>query len=262
MQNRYIIQVFIASTVLIVVFSLYLFFYMLHSRKQKNEFYLEKQRLKDAIIQEGERMLQQVSKEIHDNFGQELSLVVMSLHMIERLAADTEQLQLIQNTCRRTKQIVDDVQHVGHSLNSDFIKSQDLVSMLERDLEYIQAGRKITYSLNYQGEVRELEPDTKLLVYRIAQEALHNIIKHAEASHIDVSVSHDKNIFYMTIKDNGIGSERKELCMANGIGIRNMQQRAESLGGTLKITSEKDCGTQVALIVPMENKMVKIGTEY
>lgn len=223
---------------------------------EKNQMISESRRLH---IEENERMMNQISKELHDNIGQSASLVRASLHKILRLSKNNLELTgLIEETAELTQQIMRDAKNISHSLNQNYIKSRHLHSLLEQDLEHIRSFSNIGFEFDIIGQAKRLVPESQLIVYRIAQEAFHNILKHSGANHINLLLEYGADYFKMKIQDNGIGLPGEVMHARDGIGINNMRERAEYLNGQLNISSDLGKGCIIKLLI----KDIKFDTQF
>ena len=198
----------------------------------------------------------QISREVHDNFAQTLNHLMMNNKVIQDYATNTEQMELIQNCTFMLNELLIDATNISHSLSSDFVKSRGLYDILKSELKSIGSSRNIQCEINLTGGERILNPDEELIVYRIAQEAIHNIIKHAQAKKVNVALHNDLNKFSMTISDDGIGFNKSKLFDLDGIGFLNMVQRSKFLNGNFKIESEPTKGCTVSLEIPRKKEII------
>ena len=95
----------------------------------------------------------------------------------------------------------------------------------------------------------ELNAATGLAFYRISQEAIHNAVKHGRARRLELDLRLDETSLCLKIRDNGSGFHTNANA-GSGLGLRTMKYRANSIGGTLRVDSEPDCGTQIECVVP------------
>lgn len=253
MSDSQVLALIIAAGTLLLLFAFFTVYILIHQRNRQNIFFMEKQKMlvdmQKLRIEEGERMMNQISREIHDNIGQMASLVRMKLHLIETMAVEEQQLKQIMETGKLVDQVVKDAQNISHSLNSDFIRTRGLYNTLDAELKHVSSSMNITYQIEVEGDLNVIDEEHKLLIYRIAQEAIHNIVKHAAATRIDVSIYCVQGLFRMIITDDGHGFSNDKLFARNGIGLNNMRERARFLHGRLQITSEPGSGCQVMLTV-------------
>ena len=168
---------------------------------------------------------------------------------------------LFQDTLLRTQleiqelvsKAIRDLRDLSRSLNTDSIASMGLVRAIELELElFRKSGFQTT--LYTEGEIRKMEPQQELILFRIVQESLNNIIKHAEAKTIRVTALYTADELDLQVEDDGKGADPSQLDMDGNsyksLGLRNMSNRAGMIGGTFSINSVPGNGTIIKLNIP------------
>ncbi|MDR3681765.1 MAG: histidine kinase [Flavipsychrobacter sp.] len=255
LTDKYIVLVFIGGTVIFVLFVFFLIAYLLVQKNKQNVFHLEKQRmiydhqnkLLNTKLEEQELVMEQISKEIHDNLGQVLSFLKMNTGMIRKMAVTEQQEALVDKHAELLTQLIKDIRNISHTLNSDYIKGKGLHEILKSEFEYLNATRDIKCNVEVIGSQNLVSPEKQLIIYRIAQEAVHNTVKHAKATEISIILNFDAEGLTMTVKDNGVGFEKEKIFSFDGIGFINMFNRAKHLNGHLDIQSEQGKGCAITL---------------
>ncbi|MCR8666873.1 sensor histidine kinase [Aestuariibaculum sp. M13] len=191
-----------------------------------------------------------ISQELHDGvlgrlFGTRLSLD--SLNFNNTPEAVTTRGQYIDEL----KNIEQDIRKVSHELNTDFVSGSGFIDIIKTLVETQTLLYKLDYKLDHDSVIDwdELSNKTKIHIYRIVQESLHNIYKHANATCVDISFTLKNNVICLEIKDDGSGFDVNKL--KSGIGLKNMKSRINDINGTIDISSEKNKGTQVIIEVPI-----------
>ena len=248
MPDKYLISLSIIGTLVFALVVLLFVLFFVYTRKKLNQHFLEKQGLLIANLEEGERMMNQIAKEVHDNIGQISHLLYMTLDKIEKTPDKEGQTKLISQARQLTDMIISNADNVSNSLNSDYIKKRGLSNIIQDDIEHIRSTSKINCRFNLTGRIRSFHPDKELLIYRIAQEAMHNALKHAGASLLNISLFYADDSFTMKVKDNGSGFNIDN-AKNKGIGLANMRERANLMNGELNITSMPDVGCAITLWV-------------
>lgn len=246
--NHFVITL-IGGTILLMFLGFYIFHLIIKQNNRQNEQQIKESETRKKHLEENERMMNQISKELHDNIGQISSLVLGSLQYIDKQSTDEKVKSAVKNAFNLTEQIRRDSKNISHSLNQNFIKAGNLHLLLEQDLILLKNYHNISYELNVAGVVQQFSPETKLIVYRIAQEGFHNIIKHANASQILLLFDYQNDEFRMQIKDNGMGIPAEKMVAREGIGLSNMRERAEYLNGEIVINSNPGLGCELNLII-------------
>jgi two-component system, NarL family, sensor kinase len=255
MNNQYIIPLFVAGSLLLAIFGFFLIAYMVVQKRKQAKYQLERQRMifdhQNNIlrtrIEEQENTMDQISKELHDNIKSVLGYIQMSMYKIAESSSSIEEAKQIEKLNNTLGTVIDDLHNISHSLNSNFIKSIGLVETISKDLENIRMNKNITYNIEINGNHLTLTPEKELHIYRIAQEAIQNAIKHAKATHIGVVIFFDSGQFRLKITDNGVGFDKNKIYEMKGLGFINMFQRARYVNGLLDVQPAPMKGTSIAL---------------
>jgi two-component system, NarL family, sensor kinase len=262
-ENNDIIVLIIAGSILLILLAVFIiyFFYLYQKRQQKNfkETQLLQSQFSQALLQSQleiqEQTLKNISQEIHDNIGQVLSLAKLNLGTVS--LEKPEQLQQKINDSRQlVAKAIQDLRDLSRSMDADHISSIGFAKALEDELQMIgKSGYAV--QLEVAGNRYRLDLQKELILFRIVQEILHNIIKHAKANQIQVYINYLPDLFELKIIDDGIGfdlSPLNENGNSNfGLGIRNMHNRAKLIGGEFAVHSELGKGTLVTIRLPKEN---------
>jgi signal transduction histidine kinase len=138
-----------------------------------------------------------------------------------------------------------------HQLRPPILEEIGLVRALQQRLDFVELRADIEPELTTRGDVDSLPPNLEEQLFHIAQEALNNILRHAQASKVSVCLEHNEDHVTLTIHDNGQGFDSTE--ESGGMGLKTMHERAANIQGTLEITTMPDCdGTTVKIAVPLE----------
>ncbi len=223
--------------------------------KQQIQFQFQQDLLRTQLeIQE--QTLKNISQEIHDNVGQVLSLAKLNLNTMD--ITKKEQLQdKIDNTLSQVSKAINDLRDLSKSFNTDNITAIGLVKAIGYELEMIKKTDFLKTEFINNGIWKKLEPQKELILFRIVQEALHNIIKHAGAKTAKVSANYTDKELELQIADDGKGFDLSPLSQEGetgfGLGLRNMQNRAKLIGADITMNSRAGEGTLVKIILPVTN---------
>ena len=220
---------------------------------------LQRERLREltqriVTTQEEERL--RISRELHDEAGQALTSLKISLDLI-RVGLPEEQEALrsrLASVAALADETMETLRTLAHDLRPPGLDSFGLNVALE-GLCY-DFGARTELDVVYRGlELPELPTAVALSIYRLVQEALTNIAKHAAADQVKVTVSRDEELLYVGVADNGRGfsqeSDALQPRQRGGIGLVSMRERAELLGGTLEIDSSPGQGTRLTARIPL-----------
>jgi two-component system NarL family sensor kinase len=193
-------------------------------------------RLSELKAQEAER--ERIAKDLHDGLGVTLSVIRQN---IER-ATQTYAKDILMQANELVLEASQDVRRISHNLMPPTLKKFGLVSALSSFCQNIQNPPVIFSAIGFEKRLNE---NAEMLIFRIAQEAINNAIKYAQATEIFVQIYEDEGMLTLQIEDNGKGFDVKEA--KNGLGMSSMRSRADLLGAELSVESEKDRGTVVLL---------------
>lgn len=225
---------------------------LVESRHMRDQLRLLSRQLMSAQEEERKR----ISRELHDIIGQTLTSINVRLATLKANASiNTEEYE---RNIARTQQIV--VESVGivhqfaRELRPTVLDDLGLIPALETFLKGFKEQTGIQVSLSAFTTVEEMNSDERTVFYRVAQEAITNVARHARASHVAVTLQKLASTICMTIKDNGVGFPAKLLFSAakkKRLGLLGMRERLEMIGGTFAIEAGLDKGTIVTALVPL-----------
>jgi signal transduction histidine kinase len=202
--------------------------------------------------QEEERI--RVARDLHDGVGQHLTALMVGLRTIEQSA----DLATAQQRARELREIGtrghEDVRTLVRGLHPATLKELGLAAALEQLCIDFQRTHGVETTLRCEpAPLAHLDAAIETALYRIAQEALNNVARHAEAGHVDVRLTQVDGWTSLTICDDGLGfAIDARTAMIGGFGLGSMRERAELLGGTLSVVSRPNAGVKLEARVPAE----------
>jgi two-component system sensor histidine kinase UhpB len=202
-------------------------------------------------VKEQERL--HLAREVHDDLGGNLTAIKIGLSWLKRHLPPDE-ASLIKRTAYLDS-VVDQTIEATHRIASSLrpnVLDFGIVSAIEWQLQRYRQNTDIAYELNVPDEDIPLSPDGAITVFRIVQEALTNVTKHAHAKRVKVALALNQNDLLVTITDNGQGFHPEQGKNGKpGFGLLGMAERAAALGGELTVQPAKRRGTQVSLRIPL-----------
>lgn len=208
-------------------------------------------RLRSAIDgQELER--QRLSRELHDGLGQRIIALKLRLENIKS-ADQCETMRMVKEVKNSVDETIDEVRRMSHDLMPAVLYEFGIATALRNLLEEVSENSGVRGKFSSEGKVEELNKTTKIYLYRIAQEALNNVLKHSGASRIELSIVKDNDQLVMLIEDDGIGFDPMG---ASGNGLHNMRERSGLLQGYLRIDTIPGGGTKVRVTIPLEEQNI------
>ncbi|MDH6553978.1 two-component system sensor histidine kinase UhpB [Streptomyces sp. SAI-117] len=199
------------------------------------------------FAQEAER--RRIAQELHDEVGQSMTAILLSLERAadeadEPLRGELRQVQEI------TRGSLDEVRRLVRRLRPGVLEDLGLVSALTSLTSEFATHVGLRVVRRFDTGLPVLDQQTELVLYRVAQEALTNAARHAEAARVEVSLHHTGEAVVLAVADDGRGTEAAR----EGAGIRGMRERALLIGATLDVTSHPRAGTTVRLVVPLRKQ--------
>ena len=211
---------------------------------------LEQKKITRAMIQGQENERNQLGQELHDNISQLLAAIRMKLSFHQ--AKSAVKIPVIADCIQNLEEAVKETRNLSHRMLMPRFKESSFVDTLrELALNYSLQHRKVELDASGFSE-KNIPPVILETLYRIAQEQMNNIEKHAKATIVTLAVATSKRQTSMLIKDNGVGFDTKK--KRKGMGLTNILNRAESFNGSVKIVAEPGKGCSVLIIIPLTGK--------
>lgn len=262
-NDIYVMIITVTAVLLILLIFIVSFLFIYKNRQVKHLLEIEsmKKRYTQEILKSEleikEQTLKKISEEIHDNVGQVLSLAVLNLSAIE--PSDTAKTSVkVEKTTKLVEKAISDLRHLSKTLDAENITSLGLTAIIKSELDLLEKTGMYHTALNVSGEERRLNGHEELILYRIIQESLNNIIKHARAKRIAVSLAFLPQKINIDISDNGVGFSdipgMKNNIYETGAGLKNMKKRAGLIGADFSISSKAGSGTNINISLPTNNQ--------
>lgn len=198
-----------------------------------------------------EETFRSISREIHDNISLSLTLAKLNLNLFDWDDQAKARVQL-NNSIELLGTSIENLSDISRSLNSEFIISHGFLKAIENELERIRQVNIFKIRCNVSDTSTRLNSEFELIVFRIFQEAFNNIIKHANAKLVDLTIRYTSNQIFMKIADNGNGFDPLEQEKPNGNGLKNMLLRSKMLNGSMTVNSKKNVGTILIIKIPLK----------
>ena len=202
-----------------------------------------------AVAEERSRL----ACEIHDTLAQAFAGMLLQLRVAQRIAKQKpeEAWSLIEYVSELAQQGLVEARRSMWALQPEAHEYSDLASTLSMTVERMRSSTPVQIQLQIHGVPRTLPPDVGMNLLRIAQEALTNALRHAQAQNIRIELTLDAEPLLLCIRDDGRGSDLRHQTEGGGFGLIGMRQRAARLGGHLLFSSQPGKGTEVTVWVPL-----------
>ena len=220
--------------------------------KMRSAVLRQQQESTKAVIEAEEAERQRIAKDLHDGVGQMMSAAKMNLSAFEShthfKSEDEKQsfekiISLVDESCK-------EVRVVSHNMMPNALLKNSLSSAIREFIDKLD-HKKLQVHLYSVGLEQRLDANIETILYRVIQECVNNVIKHANANTLDISIIRETGEIRATIEDNGQGFDTANSKKFDGIGLRNIRTRVEYLKGTVDFDSSPGKGTLVALHVPV-----------
>jgi len=222
----------------------------------------ELRRLTATLLQVQEEERRRLSCELHDDLNQKLAVLVMEVDALERQAAAEARpaggapssappggvRAALRALRSRVVELSDDVRGLAYRLHPSILDHLGLAIALQSYVEEFAKRERIRVTFTHRNVPETLPPAIATCLYRVAQEALRNVAKHAHAKRAAMTIWKSGTSLHLSVKDSGIGFDPDE---RRGLGLVSMQERVRAVEGTLAIKSKPGNGTQIEVVVPV-----------
>jgi two-component system sensor histidine kinase UhpB len=207
--------------------------------------------------QESER--KRISRELHDELGQSLTILKLNLRAAARqLPESAEVKEELAGMSLYLDEVIDKMRRLSRALCPAILEDLGLVPALH----YLINEFSKYYDINHHFDLEDLDQlfdkESPIIIFRIFQEALTNIVRHAQATKVRLAVQESAGVAFFEVEDDGQGFEVSEILsrpsMVKGLGLAALDERAKMLGGSLRIWSQKGQGTRVTCAIPLGQK--------
>ncbi len=218
----------------------------LYRNSRRKIYILRQQREIDSLraMMEGEeRERNRIAIELHDNIGGMLSAAAYSLESLKDRHYSPAELELFRKVDSIIDSVRNEVRRTAHTLMPDVLLRHSLPEAIRQYCQFIETDTGLIIDIQQHGNFEQLDQHIQLALYRIAQELIQNILKHAGASHVMVQVHLGKDLVSLTVEDDGIGFN--PLTQTQGRGLQHIERRLMAINGKIAIDSEPGKGSSL-----------------
>jgi PAS domain S-box-containing protein len=221
--------------------------YVCRDITERKESEKELHELSGRLINAHEQERIRLSRELHDDVAQRLTLLAAQLgvlrHRLEQAPSDIQ--DHVAKLAAQTVEIGSELHRLSHELHPARLQVVGLEASVRGFCEELAAAREIGIDVRIAELPQPLSPDLTLCIYRIVQEALHNVVKHSGASRASVTLTNEAGHIVLSVVDDGVGFSTVAVRKKDTLGLVSMRERARLAGGQLAVTSMPGHGTQV-----------------
>jgi signal transduction histidine kinase len=253
----FIIGITVAMLLAIAGFSIYI---LILFQKRKLRLLQQQQEIKENYEREilrtqieiRDQAMNDVGRELHDHISQVMTLIKLNISLLTGNGLDHAHEERLSETKNLVKEVINDIRLLSKTLNGDLILQVGLVESIKHELARINRLNIITCSLQIEGEEADIPPNTAFIVFRILQENLHNILKHAHCKTVVTKLHYTSSALTLSQEDDGIGFDLEASNKKQGNGLVNMRRRAAMIQADLEFKSETGRGTILTLVIEQD----------
>ncbi len=214
-----------------------------------------------SLTEEQER--RRIATDLHDRIGQTLAMCKIKLGMLRDASCPGDLSMLVDELRELADQAIQSIRSLTFELGSPILYELGLEAAVDSLVEQIQSQHGINIDLEDDGQRKPLGDDVRVVLFQAVRELLVNVVKHAQASSVKISIRRDGNHIQIGIEDNGVGFDASKIgpnsSGANTFGLFNIRERLKHLGGHLEIKSAHGAGTSVTFLAPLNLRNEKTG---
>jgi two-component system, NarL family, sensor kinase len=247
-KNQFYIVLFVS--VLVLLFILFLVFYFMQKAKKRKEELLIQQQLLESIIKAQEDEKMRIARDLHDGICQKFAATKIKFSTVS-IENEKELIKFI-NAISLLDESTNELRSISHEIMPPALNQNDLINAI-KNLAQNSFPNEIKFSFEVFGNPFLFTENEQINIYRILQEIISNIIKHAMATEVSIQLLFSENNFCVVVEDDGVGIEIDRL---NGIGLKNIKIRADIIQAKLEFEKGVNKGTIVTLNLNKKGKFV------
>lgn len=201
--------------------------------------------------QEEER--RRISRELHDETGQELMVIRLYLGMLESTVTARSPRLKIRETLDVVDRTIDGIRRIIARLSPLLLQELGLIAAIRKEAKDLARNSGVKARVVASPDIGRLSPEAEAAIYRVVQEALHNVGRHAQAHSVNIQMSQENGELHLLIEDDGIGIQGKySSSRGRSFGLTGIKERIGMLGGQVRISSARGKGTRIEVTVPAD----------
>src|ERR1700746_1386955 len=217
-------------------------------RKQTEESLSDMSR---RVIESQEQERTRIARELHDDINQRLAMLSLELEQLQENPSEVQ--SRVQELRNQTTELSNDVQAMSHDLHSSKLEYLGVVAGIKSWCK--EFGERQRVEIDFSNDVHSALPfEIGLSLFRVLQEALHNVMKHSGVKRIEVQLREDSGEIHLIIRDSGKGFDVEAALQGKGLGLTSMRERVRLVNGTIAIESKPMGGTTIHVRMPLESK--------
>ncbi|XZQ03503.1 sensor histidine kinase [Pedobacter sp. MW01-1-1] len=204
-----------------------------------------------TLVEVQEQTMQSIAAELHDNVGQLLSLTTLTLKSIQ-LSSPEKAEKKIENSLSLLGKSIKELRELSKLLHGEQLVEGGIGFAIQQEINWLNKTGAYTLCVNNRLlEINSLSKDKDLVILRLLQEVINNIIKHAQATQINIDAYLENDKLHLYIKENGVGFNYDEVKeKKSGMGLNSIHKRVDMINGKLALSSSPNKGTAITIEIP------------
>jgi signal transduction histidine kinase len=213
--------------------------------------------LSGHLLKAQEEERKRISRELHDETGQALMVIRLYLGMLDGTVKTHEGKAKIGELLAVVDRTIEGIRRIIGRLSPLVLQELGLIAAIRKEAKDLKKTAGVLSRVDISDNVGRLDPVIETAIYRVVQESLHNVAKHAQAHNVDILMERDGPTLVLVIEDDGTGIRPVTNSMRPSFGMAGMQERIATLGGRMKVDSRKGEGTKISITVPLPERTEK-----
>lgn len=207
--------------------------------------------LSGHLLKAQEEERKRISRELHDETGQALMVIRLYLGMLDGTVKTREGKAKIGELFAVVDRTIEGIRRIIGRLSPLVLQELGLVSAIRKEAKDLAKTAGVQSRVAISDNVGRLDPAIEAAIYRVVQESLHNVAKHAQAQNVDIQMERQGETLKLVIEDDGVGIRAVSNPLRPSFGMAGMQERVSTLGGKMRVVSQKGEGTKISVTVPI-----------
>jgi len=205
-----------------------------------------------AALRAAEEERRRISRELHDDTAQRLAALLVHLRLVGLEEAGERRTTLMEELREGLQEAAEGVRRIARGLRPPALEDVGVVAALQAHIRNLFESQTIETSFDAGAVDQLLSEDGKLVLYRVVQEALSNVVRHSGAATVNIAVHAEGSEVVAVVEDDGEGFDERRVGEGAGLGLLGMKERAVSVGGSVRVESTPGGGTRVRLSIPQQ----------
>jgi signal transduction histidine kinase len=224
------------------------------AREVVQSSHAELRELNRRLIAAREEEASRIARELHDDVGQRLALVSIGLGRLRQVSPEASDPPPIAKLQEQTSAIARSLRQISHQLHPAALEHAGLASALELKCDEVRQATNLEVVLLNDCDPSEIPQDAALCLYRVVQEALNNVVRHAGARRVDVLLRLEGSHLALRVTDDGRGFDSASAGHRTGLGLRSAAERVAAVGGRLTVENAAGAGATIRVAIPVKGQ--------